>query len=136
MKTIHIFISHSWKYSEDYKKLIKLLDERKYFDWKDYSVPQDDPIHTKGSDKELYKAIKQKVKLSSIVIILAGVYSTYSKWIDEEIKIAKETYNNPKPILGIKPRGNKNISTVVQDNADKIVNWNTESIVKAIRDLT
>jgi hypothetical protein len=40
-----------------------------------------------------------------------------------------------KPILGVIPRGQERISTVVSDRADEMVRWNTESIVAAIRRL-
>lgn len=43
-KTYHIFISHSWKYSDAYEKLIHLLDNAEDFAYCDYSVPEDDPI--------------------------------------------------------------------------------------------
>ena len=86
-KTYHIFISHSWAYSDTYEKLVALLDKDGSFSYSNYSVPKDDPIHTNGTDKELYTAIKEKISHASVVLILAGVYSSYSKWIDKEIKI-------------------------------------------------
>ena len=136
MKTVKIFISHSWKYNNQRERLVKLLDERTYFDWKDYSVPIDDPLHTNGTDKELRAKIAEQIRQSSIVIVLAGVYANYSKWIEKEIDIAKNDFSTPKPILAVEPRGSERTSIYVKDKANKIVNWNTESIVEAIRDLT
>ena len=135
-KNHRLFISHSWAYSDAYKKLVNLLEKRTYFTYMNYSVPKDDPIHTKGTDKELYKAIKNKIAQCHVVIILAGVYSSYSKWIDKEIIIASEEFSVTKPILAIEPWGSEKTSTVVKNNADKIVRWNTESIVLAIRELS
>jgi len=63
---------------------------------------------------------------------LAGVYSTYSKWINEEIAIAK-SYG--KPIIAIEPWGAEKTSAVVKNNADKIVKWQGRSIVNAIYEL-
>lgn len=54
----NLFISHSWAYSDAYEKLTKLLNEAKYFTYKNYSVPKNDPIHNANNDKELYEAIK------------------------------------------------------------------------------
>ena len=132
-RTYHLFISHSWSYSETYEKLINLLKNRKYFSFKDYSVPKDDPVHTAGSDEELREAIRNQMSPSSVVLILAGVYATYSRWIDEEIELAESGFYYPKPIIAIRPRGAKRTSTTVKDAADEIVSWNTESIVRAIR---
>ena len=135
MKTYPLFISHSWAYSDSYDQLVKLLEQRKYFDFKNYSVPKDDPIHTNGTDKELYQAILQKMKPCSVVLILAGVYASYSKWINKEIKIAKNSFDVQKPIIAIKPWANKRTSQFVGDNADRKVGCTTDSVVDAIREL-
>ena len=82
-----IFISHSWSYSSDYDK-IELFLRQEGIRFYNHSVPQNDPIHTNGSDKQLSDAIEAKVKGCSCVIILAGVYATYSKWINKEIEMA------------------------------------------------
>ena len=135
MKTYNLFISHSWTYGSQYENLINLLDKRSYFFYRNYSVPKDDPLHTRGTDKALYNAIKGQISPSSVVLILAGVYASYSKWIDKEIQIAQTEFWTPKPILAIEPWGSQNTSIKVKDAANKIVGWNTESIVSAIRDL-
>jgi len=101
------------------------------FSYKNYSVPQNDPIHNANNDTQLYNAIKNKVALTQVVVIMAGKYATYSKWINNEIKIAKQDFN--KPIVAVCPWGAKQISSVVQNSADEIAKWNTDSIVKAIR---
>ena len=133
--TYNLFISHSWAYSDAYEKLIKLLDNRGYFPYKDFSVPKNDPIHTNGTDKQLYDAIYNKIYSCHVVLIMAGVYSSYSKWIDKEIKIAKNDFSVPKPIIAIEPWGSEKTSQIVKSNADLIVGWNTESVVSAIRQL-
>jgi len=135
MKTYNLFISHSWAYSDNYERLTNLLRNRKYFTFKDYSVPKDDPIHTQGSNAKLYSAIYEKMKPCSVVIILAGVYATYSKWINNEIKIAKNEFIFQKPIIAIEPWGSKKTSSIVKQNADLIVGWNKDSVVSAIKEL-
>ncbi len=135
-RTYNLFISHSWTYSDAYDKLVDLLDAKPYFTYKNHSVPKDDPIHDAPDDDKLYDAIKNKVNGVHVVLILAGVYSSYSKWIDKEIKIAQEEFSIPKPIIAIKPRGAERTSQKVKNAADKIVGWNTDSIVNAIRELS
>jgi Thoeris protein ThsB, TIR-like domain len=131
--THNLFISHSWQYTDAYVNLCSLLDNRGYFDYKNFSVPKDDPVHTNGTDKQLIEAITNKMRLCNIILIMAGKYSTYSKWINKEIVIANDSFSNPKPIIGIKPWGSTVVSSVVRDNAVELVGWNTESIVDAIR---
>ncbi len=135
MTSYNLFISHSWGYSDAYDGLVKLLDAKPYFSYRNYSVPKDEPIHTTGTDKDLYEAIKRKIQPTQVVVILAGVYATHSKWINKEIDIAQNAFTTATPILAIQPWGAEKTSKVVKDAADKIVGWNTDSIVVAIRDL-
>ena len=129
--TYNLFISHSWAYGDAYEKLIGLLDSKGgYFPYKNYSVPQNDPIHNAPNQVALRAAIERQIKPASVVLILAGVYSTYSKWINVEIEIAKQF---GKPIIAIEPWGSEKTSAVVKNAADKIVKWQTDSIVSAIR---
>ena len=136
VKTYNLFISHSWNYSSEYEGIVDLLKKRTYFKFNDFSVPKDDRIHTDSRrDSELYDKIKDKIQLCHVVLILAGVYSTHSKWIKKEITIAKEEFQSPKKIVAVEPWAAKHTSELVKNSADKIVRWNTESIVKAIRDV-
>jgi hypothetical protein len=134
--TYNIFISHSWVYGDAYNRLIELLNGRGYFPFKNYSVPKNNPIHNAPNQQALYNAILNQIQPSSVILIMAGVYATYSKWINLEIQIAKKEFINQKPIIAIKPWGQTNISSVVSQNANDIVGWNTESVVAAIRKWT
>lgn len=126
-----IFISHSWNYSNQYDSIIEFLDKQG-IEYYNHSVPKDDPVHTNGTDKDLYSAIDAKIRGCSCVIILAGVYASYSKWINKEIEIA-QTYG--KPIIAVKYWGASRFSSVVIDAADKVVGWNSKSVADAIKDL-
>lgn len=127
-----LFISHSWTYPNAYNGLVGLLDAALCFNYKNYSVPQDDPIHNASNDTQLKEAIRKQMQPCSCVLILAGVYATYSKWINIEISLAQSMN---KPIIAIVPRGAERISTTVQNAADRIVKWSTNSIVSAIREM-
>ncbi len=129
MKEYKIFISHSWEYKNHYDNLLNLL-KKTGLEFEDWSVPKDDPIHTNGTDKELYNAIEKKIKRCSCVIVLAGVYSTYSKWIKKEVEIAK---NYKKKIIAVEYWGSERTSQFVKENADCVVGWNSGSIKDAIR---
>lgn len=126
----NLFISHSWTYSDAYEGLIALLDAKPYFIYRNYSVPKNDPIHNASNNYQLKEAIRKQMQPASCVLILAGVYATYSKWINIEIELAKSI---GKKIIAIQPWGAERTSLVVTNAADVIVGWNTDSIVKAIR---
>lgn len=124
-----IFISHSWSYSKQYDKIEEFLKQEGILFY-NHSVPKNNPIHTNGTDAQLEAAIDAKVKGCSCVIILAGVYATYSKWINKEIKIAKK-YN--KPIIAVEYWGSEKTSSVVKGAADVIVKWQAKSVADAVR---
>jgi len=85
------------------------------------------------TDKQLEEDIRNKIRACSAVLIMAGMYSTYSKWINKEIEIAKRM---GKVIIAIKPFGADRISTVVRNAAHAECAWNTNSIIGAIRQHT
>lgn len=124
-----IFISHSWSYSKQYDKIEEFLKQEGILFY-NHSVPKDNPILTNGTDAQLETAIDAKVKGCSCVIILAGVYATYSKWINKEIKIAKK-YN--KPIIAVEYWGSEKTSSVVKEAADVIVKWQAKSVADSVR---
>ncbi len=47
----------------------------------------------------------------------------------------QERVQRPKLIIAIKPQGSERLSAVVQEAADKIFGWNSDSIVGGIREL-
>lgn len=125
-----IFISHAWKYSESYNRICRFLNDAPQFIYANYSVPRVDPLHCSSS--ELTEEIRQQIRPVEIVIILAGMYVSHSSWIQFEIDYAKCLH---KPILGILPWGSERVPVAVNIAADRVVGWNTASIVSSIRAL-
>ena len=133
VKSYNLFISHSWAYGDAYDKLVKILEDANYFYFRNHSVPKNDPIHHAPNQTALRNAIRDKMTGCHAILMLAGVYSTYSKWINEEIDLSKRGFTSPKPIVAIEPWGSKRTSKVVKNRSDIIVSWNTNSIVSGIR---
>ena len=90
-------------------------------------------MHNAANIAELYEAIKNQMIFCEVVVIMAGKYATFSKWIQREIRIAKVDFS--KPVVAVKPWASTQVSSVVRDNADRLVSWSTSSIVGAIREL-
>ena len=130
LKTYDLFISHAWTHHAEYDRLVKRLRATPNFKPRDYSVPKQDPLDA-NNDARLTAALKRQIRPVNCVLILAGMYVNHRKWIKKEIAIA-QTFD--KPIVGIRPWGQQRTPTAVQEAADIMVGWNTDSIVKAIRD--
>jgi len=129
LRTYNLFISHAWKYTDDYERLVKLLNPSRNFIWKNYSVPEDDPL-AGGSRKKLAREIYNQIKLTSVVLVVSGIYVAHREWLKYEIDLA-DKFN--KSIIGIKPRGAVYIPMSVRESAVEIVNWNDKSIISSIR---
>ena len=132
---IHVFISHSWTYSEHYETLSDWIFKEKWrfsqasLKFRDFSVPKDDPIHDADNDKQLKDAIYRKISRSHVIVIPTGMYTCYSDWIQKEIDGAK---GYDKPILAVNPWGQIKKSSTVLQNSDLDVGWNKKSIVGGI----
>lgn len=134
LKTYDLFISHAWKYNEDYYKLVEMLDNASNFKYRNYSVPKHDPLvdpNTEVGKKKLKELLDKQIKPVNCVLIIAGMYVAHRYWLQTEIDIAQ---SNNKPIIGIKPWGQERVPKEVQDAAVEVVGWNTSSFVTAIRE--
>lgn len=132
---IHVFISHSWAYSNHYDKLEEWIFKHNWsvgqasLDFRNFSVPKNDPIHNARTDKELRDAIYAQMARSHVIVIPTGMYTNYSKWIQKEIDGAN-IYQ--KPILAVDPWGQQRSAEVVTNNAKQTVGWNKDSVVSGV----
>lgn len=128
-KDYKIFISHSWSYTADLEALQNMLNSRGYFNVEFLEASKKTPINSEHAPY-VKSVLKNKILQSDIVLALAGVYATHSEWMIWEMETAKA---NNIPIVGVIPRGQERISSEVYSRSKVDVNWNTESIVEAIR---
>lgn len=134
-RQIHVFISHAWSYSSHYETLASWIFGHSWsvgqaaLDFRNYSIPKDDPIHNAPSARALQAAIFNQIARSHVVVIPTGMYVAYSKWIQKEIDGSK-LYK--KPVLAVNTRGQQRQPSVVMDNADHGVGWTKQSVIDGI----
>lgn len=128
MATYKVFVSHSWSHDDDMNNLTKLLNSRLYYNFEYTEFRKHNPIES-IHDPYVKRTIRENIQNSNVFLAIAGIYATYSEWMEYEMQIAQD-YGFK--IIGIKPFGNIYISSKVQSYAHEIVNWNTESIIAAI----
>ncbi|OQW71322.1 MAG: nuclease [Proteobacteria bacterium ST_bin13] len=132
---IHVFISHSWTYESHYDSLAGWIFDENWrvgqasLDFRDFSVPKNNPIHNASNDKQLREAIFNQIARSHVIVIPTGVYASYSRWIQEEIDGAA---NYGKPILAVNPWAQERKSDIVQNAATKLVGWNKKCVIDGI----
>lgn len=133
LRPYNLFIGHAWRYGEQYDRLIELLRNAPHFSFLNWSAPEDKPVippGTWGPTARILAAIRQKMRMAQIVPILAGMYAAHSVWMKAEIQLAREL---SKPMIGIRPWGNRRMPTDVLMATMENVGWNTSSIIRAIR---
>ena len=134
-RQIHVFISHSWAYSGHYDTLSDWIFNERWsvgqasLDFRDFSVPKDNPIHDAPNSPALQVAIFDQIARSHVIVIPTGMYATHSTWINKEIAGSKR-YN--KPILAVTPWAQEKESSIVLDNANHNVGWNKQPVINAI----
>lgn len=128
-REINVFISHSWDHVEDLRNLRKLLKNRGYFNVEFKEVPPDSPINSQNSEY-VKRVLRKRIEDSNVVLGIAGMYASYSDWMDWELSIA---ISKGKKVVGVIPWGQERISQTVTKYSIENVRWNTESIVDAIR---
>ena len=133
LRNYDIFVSHAWQYGDAYYRLISLLDAAPYFQYRNYSAPEHDPLvdpSTSVGQRRLENLIDAQVRPVQCVLVIAGMYAAHRFWIDKEIGFA-QSYS--KPIIGVAPWGQERLPQSVQFAAHEFVRWNTDSVVSAIR---
>lgn len=142
MASYDVFVSHAWEYSERYFGVIGLLDTAKanlsWFSYRDYSVPKHDPIVATDEQVKIAKLtalLKEQIRQASVVIVPAGMYVNNRFWIQKEIDLAKKGFLYPKPLVGIRRRGQQRTPAELEEQCDAMVNWNSGSLATAIRDV-
>lgn len=128
-KEYKLFISHSWDHDDVLQNLKNLIDSRGYFPATYTQIEKDCPI---DSDKAwVIKAnITKRLQESDVVLAIAGVYASYSEWMQWEMDKAKDL---GLKVIGVIPRGQEHISHEVFNRSAVDVRWNADSIVDAIR---
>jgi glutaminase len=128
----NLYLSHSWNYNHAYKKLNALLGTRQDFSYNDFFVSENKK-HSRYTERQLYETIRQKMKHCQAILIMCGVYTQYSRWLNKEIILGKDELR--KPIIAIQPFEPNRTSLIVKQNADRIVDWNLDLIINTIEEL-
>ncbi|MDR2904099.1 MAG: TIR domain-containing protein [Clostridiales bacterium] len=88
LKDYRLFISHAWKYGEDYTRLTNLLDAASNFSYYNYSAPENKPLELSRPDAaktEIKKKITNKISPAQIILVISGMYTNNSEWMQYEL---------------------------------------------------
>ena len=134
-KRRHVFISHHHKDDQHVEKLTKLLNKSGY-DVRNSSI-RTKPENAKRLDQKKVKdetirrLLRMKISWASTTVVLIGKKTHERKWVDWEIKQAKD---QGKRIVGVFERGgtNNDIPANFEKYGSSLQAWNSKSIIGAI----
>lgn len=136
-KNYDIFMTHAWRFHEDWTQLSALIDKLPGITWRNFSLPWHDPAmnpNTEIGGKFIHDFLERQIIPSKIVILLEGVYDIKSarRWVDLEVEMAKK---HNKPIIGIPAIGQSEVSAEVQKLCDECVGWDGDKITTVMENV-
>ncbi|WP_420547902.1 TIR domain-containing protein [Curvivirga sp.] len=95
MKKVSIFITHAWRFHNDWNLLTSMMENIKETPWINYSVPWYDPAistHTETGKLALKNMLFTQILPAEAVVFLEEPYQSKSsrEWIDYEIEQARK----------------------------------------------
>ncbi len=147
-----IFITHAWRYHDDWLRLVDLLNATcpplgtrlngearsnrsgPSRTWRNFSLPWYDPAldpRTERGGKAVRWNLESQIIPVQAVVLLASVLSEPGtrKWLDFELDMARK---HRKLIIALPPWGETEVPGEVRQAADTIVPWDAEAILAAV----
>jgi hypothetical protein len=137
-RTYDIFITHAWRYHEDWTRVAKVLDQCAEFFWRNFSVPWYDPAmdtNTEKGGRFVHRWLESQIIPVDAVLFLSSVYAVRSarKWLELEVETARRLH---KPVIGLARFGESEIAIDARPLIDSATSWEPETLAAAIREAT
>jgi hypothetical protein len=133
-----IFITHAWRYHDDWIQLSSLFDAEKSIKWRNFSVPWYDPAldpNTELGARAIRSWIDGQIRPVIGTVLLDGVYAVKStrKWLELEVELSR---THEKPVVVLPALGTTTISPEAKVLADAAVDWDALQIIKTLENLS
>jgi hypothetical protein len=133
-KTYDIFVTHAWRFHEDWTKFSELMDKIPGVAWRNFSLPWHDPAmspNTEVGGRFIRSFLEGQIIPVHVVILLAGVYEIRSarRWVDVEVEMARK---HNKPIIGLPAHNKETVPDEVSAMCDVNSGWDGARIIATI----
>ena len=133
-ETYDLFLTHAWRYHDDWTRFADMLDRVPDLSWRNFSVPWYDPAvdpNTEAGGRFIRQWLESQIAPVAAVIFLDGVYAIKSarKWLDLELEIARA---RGIPVIGLAPIGQSEIGADARARVDMAVGWDAGEILAAV----
>ena len=132
-----LFITHAWRYHEDWTKISEMLDSVPGLAWRNFSVPWHDPAMDPNSEvggKFIRNFLETQIIPVDGVILLAGVYKINSArhWVNLEVDMARK---HNKPVIGVPAIGEATVADEVKSLCEAIVGWDATALIATLDEI-
>jgi hypothetical protein len=129
-----LFITHAWRYHDDWVRASEMFDKFLGGSWRNFSVPWYDPALDPNTDvgkRLVHRWLEQQIVPTCGVILLSSVYQNQSarKWVVLEVELARKYQ---KRVVALPAFGTAAISPEVISLVDAQCSWEAEQVVGAL----
>lgn len=134
LKYYDIFLTHAWRFHDDWTKFSELIDKTPGIAWRNFSLPWHDPAmnpNTEVGGRFIRDFLESQIIPVHGVVLLTGVYEIKSarRWFDMEVEMARK---HNKPLIGIPAIGEKTVPDEVSSLCDTCCEWDAMELLAAI----
>jgi hypothetical protein len=130
-----LFLTHAWRYHDDWKRMVDVLNTQGIRAWRNFSLPWYDPAldpRTPEGGQIVRRHLEVQIVPCDAVLLLSGVYEQAScrKWVDMEIEMARR---HRKLIIAIPAIGATEPTPEARAVADAVLGWDPVAIMDLAR---
>lgn len=132
-----IFLTHAWRFHDDWTKYSELLNKTQGVNWRNFSLPWHDPAMNANTDiggQFIRDFLESQIIPVHAVILLTGVYSIVSarRWFEIEVEMARK---HNKPLIAVPSIGETSIPEEVISLCDASCGWDAMQLLGTIEQL-
>jgi hypothetical protein len=136
-ETCDIFLTHAWRYHDDWKHMVEVLNTQGIRTWRNFSLPWYDPAldpRTPDGGQVVRAGLETQIIPCHAVVLLAGVYEQVGcrKWVEMEIEMGRR---HGKPIIAVPAWGLTEVPPTVLAFADTVAPWDGAAVIATVRAL-
>lgn len=133
-RTYDVFVTHAWRYHDDWNRFADLMNAVSYFRWRNFSVPWYDPaidVNTDMGKKFVADWLESQILPVNVVVALDSVFAVKSarRWLEEELRLARQ---HKKPVLAMPAFGATEVSAELKGLCDGGLAWDGKVVAEAI----
>ena len=129
-----LFITHAWRYHDDWTRFGEMFDKFMGDSWRNFSVPWYDPALDPNTDvgkRLVHRWLEQQIVPTCGVILLSSVYENKSaqKWVVLEVELARKYQ---KRVIGLPTFGTDAMAPQATALVDAQCPWDAKAIIAAL----